>query len=195
MKTWNCPKKIAARSATIPAQVHGQYWSMAGLCDGPGCELAQVLDAGVIVPDQFHGVEIDHDIYQRNLAAYPGVAWHYGDFFQVMRWFPDFNPGLVNADLIQTVDTAADYIAKIMHLISPFDVTLVANFVLQCRAYPLKDANYVLNRLARCQQFRWAMRNGWTYDGRCYQYEGTGERSKTVMGTFVFVKPAMAVAA
>lgn len=190
MKNWSCPKKIAARRATLPSRVHGQYWSMAGLCTGPGCEVAQILDDGIIEPSQFHGVEIDLDTYEQNVAVYPELAWHHGDFFETMRRCRDFNPGLVNADLIQTVDTAANYIAKIMYLISPFDVTLVVNFVMQCRAYRLKTPDYVLDKLAAQPQFRLAMRSGWEYDGECYLYDGTGERSKTVMGTFVFTHRA-----
>jgi hypothetical protein len=43
-------------------------------------------------------------------------------------------------------------------------------------------------------QFRFAMRQGWDWDGRCYEYAGTGD-SGTVMGTFVFRKSRLAQAA
>jgi hypothetical protein len=186
MKTWSCPKKIAARTATLFTHpCPNQYWSMAGLCDGPGCELTQILDAGLIQPEQFHGVEINREIFEQNVRTFPEVAWHHGDFYTVMHDIEDFNPSLVNADLIQTVDTAAGYIARLFHLLDPFDVTLVANFIMEHRGYRAAP-EHVLVRLSECQQFRYAMRGGWRFDGRCYRYPGTGHRSHTIMGTFIF---------
>ena len=187
MKTWSCPKKQAARTETILANgpVVNQYWSMAGLSTTPGCEVDQILKAGFIRPKQFHGVEINREIHDANVAAWPTLAWHHGDFFQVMHQYEGFNPSLVNADLFQTVDTAADYIARILGLLEPFDAVLIANFIMEHRGYR-SDPDHVLKRLAQCQQFRHAMQSGWGYDGRCYLYPGTGNRSRTIMGSFVF---------
>lgn len=189
MKTWTCPKKQTARAETIlslPSPAN-QYWSMAGLCTTPGCEVAQLLDAGFIEPNQFHGVERVRSIYEQNVDAFPELNWHHGDFFQVMRRHPDFNPSLVNADLLQSVDTAADFVARLIGLLTPFDATLVVNFVMEHRGYKA-TVNHVLTRLTQYQQFRYAMRHGWQHDGRCYLYPGTGPRSNTWMGTFVFRK-------
>ena len=187
MKTWSCPKKQAARTATILANgpVANQYWSMAGLSTTPGCEVDQILKAGFIRREQFHGVEIIRDIHDANVAACPNLAWHHGDFFQVMHEYDGFNPSLVNADLLQTVDTAADYIARILHLLGAFNAVLIANFIMEHRGYR-STPDYVLKRLAQCQQFRYAMNNGWSHRDRCYLYPGTGNRSRTVMGSFVF---------
>jgi len=186
MKTWSCPKKQAARTATILAQeCINQYWSMAGLSTTPDCEVDQLLKANFIRPEQFHGVEINRDIHDANVAAWPNLAWHYGDFFDVMHQYEGFNPSLVNADLLQTVDTGADYIARILHLLESFNATLIANFIMEHRGYRC-NPDHVLRRLHQCQQFRHAMTNGWSYDGRCYLYAGTGNRSHTIMGTFVF---------
>ena len=102
-----------------------------------------------------------------------------------MHGYERFNPSLVNADLLQTVDTAADYIARILHLLEPFNADLIANFIMEHRGYRC-DPGHVLRRLAQCQQFRHAMNKGWGYEGRCYLYPGTGNRTRTIMGTFVF---------
>jgi hypothetical protein len=191
MRTWSCPKKQAARVETILANgpVVNEYWSMAGLSTTQGCEVDQILKAGFIRPDQFHGVEINGDIHDANVAAWPTLAWHHGDFFQVMREYDGFKPSLVNADLLQTVDTAADYIARILHLLEPFNTVLIANFIMEHRGYRT-DPDYVLKRLAQCQQFRHAMNNGWSHQDRCYLYPGTGNRSRTIMGSFVFKRLA-----
>lgn len=187
MKTWSCPKKQTARADTILAQPRpvNQYWSMAGLSTTLGCEVDQLLRAGFIRPEQFHGVEICRDIYDANVAAHPSLAWHHGDFFQVMRQHAGFNPSLVNADLLQSADTAADYIARILYLLTPFEATLIANFVMEHRGYRT-NPDHVLRRLSQCQPFRYAMRNGWTYQDQCYLYAGTGNRGRTIMGTFIF---------
>ena len=187
MKTWSCPKKIAARAATIIAlgPVEGQYWSMAGLCTGPGCEVAQVLDSGIITPGQFHGVEHDYSIYKANVAAYPELQWHHGDFLDTMQDYEDFHPGLVNADLYDSVDTAAQYVAQMLYILMPHNPKLVVNFVMECRGYHTTP-EHVIDRLLEQQLFRYAVRQGWSHGDRCYLYAGTGGRPRTVMGTFIF---------
>ncbi len=182
MKTWNCRKKIEARNQTLIHDCPNQYWSMAGLCTTPNSEVEQILQH--IDPWQFHGVEINRDIYDANVEAWPELSWHLGDFFQVMRQCSGFNPSVVNADLLQTADTAAEYIARIMYLLMPYEVTLVANFVLEHR-HICHDPDYVIQKLTNCHQFRHAMNNGFEFLG-CYRYPGTGPRSQTVMGSFLF---------
>jgi hypothetical protein len=187
MKTWSDPKKQQARLDTIlpHGPIANQYWSMAGNCTTKGCEVDQILEAGLIKPEQFHGVEIDKRIYEANVQAWPDLAWHHGDFYDVMRGYPAFNPSLVNADLMQMAETSADFIARILYLLVPFDAILLANFIMEHRGHK-STPDQVLERLSECQQFRYAMRNGWTYDGKCYLYPGTGNQSYTVMGTFTF---------
>ncbi len=187
MKTWSCPKKLQARLDTIIAngKVKNQYWSMAGLCTTPDCEVDQILKAKIIKPGQFHGVEIIKNIYDANVKAWPNLAWHRGDFLEVMQSYPDFNPSLVNADLLQMADTAADYIARMIYFLLPFDAILVANFIMEHRGH-VSTPDQVIEKLQQCQQFRYAMRNGWCFDERCYLYDGTGNKSRTVMGTFLF---------
>lgn len=186
MKTWACPKKQKARVETILSQSppRNQYWSIAGLCI-PGGEVEQILDAGFIEPYQFHGVERNQKIYDLNVRRYPDLSWYLGDFFQVMRNCPNFNPSFVNADLLQSIDTAADYVARLMYLLTPFKVTLIVNLIMRYRAINT-TSKYVLNMLMQCQQFRYAMNHGWSHDERCYLYSGTGKTNNTEMGTFVF---------
>lgn len=193
IKNWSCPKKQAAREATLFHDLGDkQYWSMAGLCEGPGCEADQLSH---IPPSQFHGVDHDGEVIERNRLAYPHHNWHHSDFYWAMARYRGFNPGLVNADLVQTVNVAGQYVARIMALLSRFEVTLVVNFVLGYRNRKPHTGDYVLTQLGRRPQFQWAMRSGWSYDGRYYEYPGTGERSTTVMGSFVFQRCSMAVAA
>jgi len=189
MKTWSCPKKIQARTDTILSQPKPtyQYWSMAGLCTTPDCEVDQLLSEGFIRPDQFHGVELFPKIYTRNKKAWPHLNWHLGDFFTVMRQAGDFKPSLVNADLLNTPDTGADYVARLLYLLLPYKATLIANLILETHDYRCTP-DQAITKLSQCQQFRYAMRGGYRYNGKCYRYLGTGNKTRTVMGTFIFDK-------
>lgn len=207
-KNWSCPKKTTARQETIINQyrehygyslpIDAQYWSMAGQCatsDGSpliGCELDQVVSSGLITETQFYGVEIEKDIYDLNRQAYPNSNWYNDDFLNAMICNSNFNPGIVNADLIQTPETGSLYIAKCMDFLSQFinDIMFVANFIIQMRHYDLKDGNYVIESLNKQPLFVHAMTHGsWVFDNKFYKYNGTGsEKSKIAMGTFIFRK-------
>lgn len=206
MKIWSkCPKKLEARLQTIIDQyrkhfsycVSGQYWSMAGRCDGPGCEYDQIVSEGLVRPDQFHGVDHAPEVIKGNREDYPETNWHYDDFYWAMvkaQAAGDFRPSIVNADLIQTVDTGADYIGKIMAIASSAQL-LVANFIVGIRGrYKQRGSDYVMDKLLGVPSFRAAFRGGWEYGGECYVYPGTG-KSRTTMASFVFVQTRLAVAA
>jgi hypothetical protein len=186
LKDWTKTQKQEARRQTLVTQLKPdqQYWTMAGLCERQGCELTQVLEAGVR-PDQFHGVDLSYEVIRRNRAAFPEINWHHGDLYWAMAAFRGFNPGVVNADMVQAAEGGSGYVSKLMTLLTPFPCVLIANFVLKHRGYKLKDGDYVLCHLAKHQGFRAAIRSGWKYDGKFYQYRGAGG-SDTVMGTFIF---------
>lgn len=207
-KNWSCPKKTTARQETIINQyrehygyslpVDAQYWSMSGQCSDSsgtpriGCELDQIVSGGLITESQFHGVEIQKDICDLNKIAYPNSNWYNDDFLNAMKSSVNFNPGIVNADLIQTPETGSLYISKCMDFLSQFnnDIMFIANFIIQMRHYDLKDGNYVIESLNKQPLFVHSMSYGsWTFDNQFYKYNGTGsEKSKTSMGTFIFRK-------
>ena len=207
-KNWSCPKKKTARQETIINQyrehygyslpVDAQYWSMSGQCGTPdgspitGCELDQLVSSNLIIENQFHGVEIQQDIFEVNQKAYPNANWYNEDFLDSMINADNFNPGIINADLIQTPETGSLYISKCMDFISQFnlDIMFIANFIIQMRHYDLKDGDYVICSLNQQPLFQNAMNNGnWIFDNKFYKYNGTGsEKSKISMGTFIFRK-------
>lgn len=207
-KNWSCPKKLTARQETIINQyrehygyslpIDAQYWSMAGQCataDGLpliGCELDQVVSSGLITGNQFHGVEIQKDIFELNKLAYPDSHWYNDDFLDALMKSPQFNPAIVNADLIQTPETGSLFIAKCLDFLSQFDrsIMFVSNFIIQMRHYGPKDGNYVIESLNRQPLFTHAMTHGsWVFDREFYTYGGTGSsRAKISMGTFIFKK-------
>lgn len=212
-KNWSCPKKQAARWETIIAQYRSsfghsvphdkQYWTICGQCatkEGErlhGCEVWQLIENGLIVPEQFRGVEIESDIHHLNVKAFPELNWYNDDFYHSMIVANDqgkFNPAIVNADLPKTPDGGAAYISKIMAFLSAIpaaDILFVANLILRMKYYSAKDGNYVINLLNKYPQFRYAMTQGqWDLvDNSYYDYNGAGDTgSRIYMGSFVFAK-------
>lgn len=205
---WSLETKQLARQRTIidPYREHFgysipsdlEYWSMAGQCatdDGeplPGCEFDQVVEAGLVTPEQFHGVEQFPRIHRLNQRAYPEANWHRGDFYQVLhRNARAYRPAIVNADLIETAISGADYIGRIMDLLSlvACDVMLVANFVVKYRGGYVEPLDY----LQSSWNFTATMASGLWTPVLDYEYGGRDGTSKTVMGSLVFVKQCKGV--
>ena len=205
-----CPHKMTARRETIIDQYrkhighflpkHKQYWSMCAIhvdANGrllQGSELDQMLSAGLISTDQFHGVDLDPSIISANAEGIPDAHWHLGDMIQnitkAMRT-GSFLPGIVNCDhILMPRSGGATYISRCLQLLSDQeDLILISNLILRS---PHDDTScspeeYV-EELWRHHQFRDAMRRGWQYDDAVYIYGGSGPRSSTVMGTIVFWK-------
>lgn len=181
-KNWNANSKVLARRDTLAqlGPIDGQYWSMCGKNDGPLCEYPQMIAAGVTTPEQWHGVEISRETHAINAATFPETNWHHGDLYTVMSQHRDFDPGLVNVDMVWMPEKGAEYVAKIMSLVPPSCI-VVANFVMRSRYRKRVDADYVMDEMEKHAAFR----NGWDYNGTFYEYPGTG-RTPTIMGTFIF---------
>lgn len=210
-KNWSCPKKQRARWETIVAQYRRhysealppekQYWTICGQCATAigepldGSEPAQVISEGLVLPGQFHGVELNSEIHALNVKAFPCLNWINDDFYHAMvveQSKGTFNPAVVNADLPQTPDGGAGYIGKLMAFLTATagDVLFVANMILRMKYYTAKDGDYVLKLLNDYPQFRYAMSvANWKLADGYYEYSGAGNTgSRTYMGSFVFVK-------
>jgi len=210
-KDWSCPKKQKARWETIISQYQSnfsqsmpkekQYWSMCSQCaddhgnPSEGRELSQMVSGGLISQGQFHGVEINKGIHDLNVSAYPDENWHNKDMYQAMaeaHGVGEFNPGIVNLDLIQTPETGASYISRCMALLTATstDLVVIANFILRKRFYNTKSGDYAVEALNRYPQFRYAMTEGkWKMCESYYSYDGTGDTgSRTWMGSLIFVQ-------
>lgn len=196
LKTYATPNKHAARQATIIEPYReqfgqtapGQYWTM---CARGGAELSQVIDAGLIEPGQFHGVDHDARVIEANRAEFPEIAWHDSDFYYAMvNAGRKFQPSIVNADLVEMPALGAPYIAKIMSLLTATktDMLLVTNFVIATRHHPEVKFDQIVEALECCPPYRLAMRSGLWENVLYYRYGGTGLRARTLMGSLVFTK-------
>jgi hypothetical protein len=207
-KDWSCTKKQNARLETIISQYQNyfgyklpedkQYWTLCGQCATPngeplqGCELCQLIESGLISANQFHGVEINEEIHDLNVKAFPEINWHNDDFYRAIvkaKCNNNFNPAIVNLDTIKTPDGGAAYISKMISLLNDTcdEVLLVVNVILKMRFYAKKNGDYFINLLNKHHQFRYAMKDNWNLIDNYYEYNGAGKGS-TSMGSFIFVK-------
>jgi len=172
-----CTRKQAARELFLPHYEGGEYWTMCGPNDGPGSEYDQ---AGV-EPGLFHGVDIDLATIELNRKEYPETNWYCGDFYEILVEFAE-SPGLINMDSIWEPPLAAEYASRLMTLRPR---VLVMNTVLKSpRRRKLWTPDEVLDCLFKYPAFRYAMENG--HLAGCADYAGTGDNSRTIMGTFIF---------
>jgi hypothetical protein len=212
-QVWSGGKKIIARQETIINQykkiygnesipIEKQYWTMCGnLSDNnnninPHSEYAQIIQEGLIKPEQFCGVEIDETIYNRNKLILPDVKIYNDDFFKVLNKQAlqnKFNPAVVNADLINMPEKGAEYISAIIALLSliPGNIMLVANIVLDSpykgHLNKRQDVNIFLKYLFQQHKFN-SFKHHWNFDNVCYKYAGNREHSRTYMGSYIFYK-------
>lgn len=212
-QVWSGNKKIIARKETIINQYRKiynrqsipqdkQYWTMCGnLSDNNNnlnqdSEYSQIIREGLITPNQFRGVEIDEIIYNRNKEVLPHIEIYKDDFFKTLNRQANknqFNPAIVNADLINMPEIGATYISKIVALLSmmPGEIMLVANLVLDSPYIsPTKkkqDIDRFLINLKNQHKFN-AFKHNWNFNNECYKYAGNREHSRTSMGSYIFWK-------
>lgn len=199
-KDWGCPKKTRARLDTVIGMYREyigrsvppdrQYWTVGGQCAGPngvvrrGSEYDHVVREGLIQPAQFHSVEIESDIHAVN-SRLAGPTWYHGDFYRMMVCASNarqFNPSIVNCDLLRMPKYGIPDVARIVSLITAHDlhdVLLVCNLITRIRSHhcPLEEMVSMLDRdplISAC--------GGWDRLTP-YGYNGTGRNGRTEMGT------------
>lgn len=221
---WGGKKKVKARNETIIFKYKEkfglnnlpsdkQYWTLCGLLtDGKGRknrgnEFYQVTrtnpttGTSFITEQQFHGVERVESIYMQNKNAFPHLNIFHGDIFTVMNNFAanprnEFNPGIVNLDLISMVDRSADYLPKILEFIGSYDppIMLVCNVVMKTfyntpeNGVGTDDHNRFINRLNKNAIYKKMVNQVWERDSNCYVYKGNDERSFSTMSSYIFYK-------
>ncbi|MDD2730716.1 MAG: Helicase associated domain protein [Candidatus Portnoybacteria bacterium] len=195
------PKKICSRQESIIDIYRNvfdrkklpktkQYWSMCAVCVGPDgnvmpkSELHQIIDAGLIQPQQFHGVDRDKSIYRAN-QRYEHATWYHDDFYAAISAAadtPGFNPGIVNVDTTLEPRRGVDLFCRVLErLRDVHDVLFVGNFVTQdrWRSYTVDDVVERINQHPRFQEVAHTLR--WNPDGAFYHYRGSAKKGCTKM--------------
>lgn len=213
-KIWDDSSKKNARRTTIidpyrkifgeSLPTEKQYWTLCGEMASKGkiqdgCELNQVVQEGLIFPEQFHGVEGNKEIYLANINAMNdsqyGAHFYCGEFTEVLDQIlgeGNLNPGIIYLDTIQEPKGSSALLAKTLDILNNTigNILLTWNFI--------KDNNYrnrhysweyVKKELDSNALFRLAIRYGWRQlDGdKTFKYGGTGKTS-TTMGSIVFIR-------
>ena len=189
-----------------------QYWTLCGRSGSfskasggvlphliKSCELDQILEAGLIESSQFFGVEREASIHKSNKLV-SGASWVHGDFLSGLRgaaYQGEFNPGVINYDSVQRPTTNPTYLASILKLVVDAgirNVLVVANTILRSRKLCKLEPEDILKSLISEPSMEYAWNKAqwekapWRLDNWCYEYDGTGEDSTTLMGTVVFVR-------
>jgi len=207
-KDFSCPKKKLAREETIispyreyfsyqlPAEK--QYWTMCGQCATVSgvpiidTEFNHIISSNLISQDQFFGIEINKDIHKVNTAAYPGIKFINGDFYSTLLEHSNndnFNPGIINVDLLKTPQYGASTFGNIMHLISKSginNVMLIGNFLLRVYYNKEQDGNEIASELKNNISYKISINTrNWKRRNQYYKYYGTG-KSNTVLGSVIY---------
>jgi len=199
---------VAFRDATVLRSVppDRQYWSLCGqLFDSAGrlkrgSEFEHVVSHGLLVPAQFHGVEMDREIHDGNQRALPGVTFHFGEFSNVVYAAlrrGAFQPALINLDTTNEPERAIELLNNVMDATNYCDgpVVLVFNMILWCRR-TTGNRRYtwdsVTSMLGSSRRFGMVYRHGWSQvpGNPIYEYNGT---RATKMGTVVFIRKGPAL--
>lgn len=206
LPSWNHDKKLMARHETIisPYQsIFGsklpddkQYWSMCGLCANAknellnGSELDQMIKENLITSNQFHGVEIEKERYDKNKLVPLNTNWYHGDLYNTIVATDNFNPGIVNVDSLLMPDKGAVYFSKIMYIVNSRkinNIMLIWNCILKTWYHQCTLEN-MINELYKNTHFQSAYPNGWNIKNSSYVYSGSGEHKRTILASVILFK-------
>ena len=211
-KIWKGKKKTDARKYFIDyyrkyfnvnrIPESAQYWTISGQCTtktgnkNHESEIGQILKEKLISEKQFHGVDIDKEIVASNQNAFPNANWFCGDFYRTLyeaSGNENFSPAIVNADTLYMPENAANYAVSLMSTLSycPNEVMLVVNMILKYQNIKRKnyDVEYFREQFNNVRVAPTVLsRASWILPHECYSYNGTGDDSRTRMGTVIFIK-------
>lgn len=208
---WDTTRKVASRIDTIIGPYRrlfshnvpefSQYWSMCGAhyrIDKQGVtpiagEMMQAVKAGLITPNQYIGVDREKTIIDTNANLYPDTTWIHGDFKQSMAdaaMGGMFRPSIINYDGVMGPKFGTAYLKNLMQF---FDHNVASNMLLVCNFVlksPYRKANEVPGYEVIGELLKLYMPpDHWSLYPEYYMYSGgSGNRSRTQMGSFIFVK-------
>ena len=172
-----------------------QYWSMPAQCVNnnghlgkliPNTELHQLSSRkGLILPEQFHGVDHNAAVYEAN-RLYPGANWYHGDFYDTISYAmdndPSFNPGVVNVDTVSEPRLGVELFCKVLYRLRDVrDVLFVGNFIRRNRGrwYNVTDLVNILHADPKFRQVADTLE--WDDEKVFYTYYGATKEKRTVM--------------
>ena len=211
MKTWTCQNKQLARLKTIIEPYielfniqflpkDKQYWCTSGLSatkDGiiQNCELHQMLESGLIQPEQFYGVDQEEKYIQENRKYLPNINWYHNDFLeQIESEEYNFNPGIIDVDIIHLKEKGTVYLGRLLSFLTEIDaknVLVVSNMML-CnpnKGKEIDDGDEIIKSLCKVNSFRLAWSSGeWCMYDKRFEYVGKKFGIRTILASYMFYK-------
>jgi hypothetical protein len=217
-KVFGDPYKAEARKTTIidpyralfggSLPTEGQYWTLCGpMGTQPTIplytetlnalsEIGQMVSMGLIVPDQFHGVEIELRTHQENLrvlttSPYYSAHLYHGELTHVLdEHLPTLLPSIVYVDTNTEPVKAIELLSGTLTVLNAVCAAtmVVWNFIIG-RRHPrvLRYSWSDVQALAASNGLLQYSLRGWEQLKNVFEYGGTG-RSTTTMGTVVFYR-------
>jgi hypothetical protein len=194
----NCLKKIKAREVIIISYQdmfykkmpkEKQFISLCSIQDGENCEIDQLLKSGLIKKQQYFGIDYNSDVIEFNKNKLPECNWLCGHMQYVMR--KELNPGIVNIDTLYMPEKAINLAADILKLLNRrqiYEVMVVINMILKNRHHRC-ERNAISKAINSNNRFlRYFTEGEWQTNNDIYMYNGTGSKSKSIMGTIILYK-------
>lgn len=171
-----------------------QYYSICAQCSDEegniieGCELHQLLDSSFIAAEQFHGIDIDPEVYNLNTKNTSGAHWYNGsliDVIAVQAAKLNFNPGVINIDTLNMPKRGVKLLADLLFLTRNIpECMYVGNFILFTRG-KYSAPEEIINCLNKEDVMKYV---DIEWDGTCYLYGGSFGDKKTLMGTIILYR-------
>jgi hypothetical protein len=180
-----------------------QYWTLCGLLGTsrvePGSELDQVVKAGLIEPQQYHGVERDpliHEWNQKSVAqTYPTASLYAGEIQRVLDQEllrGRLNPAIVNLDTEQQPEAAVNLLGSVLDILNQTKgrLLLVLNVVIEQKHWTVDYNESVVWEESKRNHYchRRLLDGNWYRVEKPYSYQGSKKR--TGMCTQIFVRGA-----
>jgi hypothetical protein len=173
-------------------QENKQYWTLCAECINKETktileesELHQILSSGFIQsPENFHGVDTNEEIIKENKKLNIGNFYH-GDFYGVMSRTKNYNPAVVNLDLLRTFQTEKENIKKIFKLLSPYkEVLFNVNVLFENHNVKYREPEEIMDFLKNDIDIKNGfLKHGWRNDVNIYPYKGLGKVTRMVSVT------------
>lgn len=204
----SCSKKQESRNIIIQSYKYytghtklpkrKQYWALCGECVSnskliTNSEPDQLISAGLITPIQYHGVEINEEIYNIN-NQYNGINWYCGDIYKVIQSIPKshFNPGIIHFDTTQFPESTIITFRRIISWINYLnikEVMVVYNINLSSfKSIYKRNQQQMEDVIFGDINLREYLKEGWILPEVYTSYPGTGTRSCSNMISLIFYK-------
>lgn len=169
-----------------------QYWTLCAECarDGkllPESEFAQVLEEGLITKDQFYGVDLDSKAIEENKKLGYGNFIE-GNFLGVIGAYKNFNPAVVNLDLLSSYKRNKYLIRTLFRTLSEHN-GLIYNINVFTQNFRSKGqtSNEIIDDICEDEGWLWFFKlYNWETAFQTHVYKGKG--NDTVMTSLTFFK-------